>query len=41
LRVAVLNPLEGLSTREQHAGADYASVMRANLRTLRRALGCS
>jgi zinc transport system substrate-binding protein len=40
LRVTTLNPLEGLSTREQRSGADYVSVMRANLRTLRRALGC-
>ena len=40
LRVTTLNPLEGLSAREQRAGADYVSVMRANLRTLRRALGC-
>jgi zinc transport system substrate-binding protein len=41
LRVRVLNPLEGLSAREQRAGADYVSVMRANLRILRRALGCA
>jgi len=41
LRVEVLNPLEGLTAREQHAGADYLSVMRANLRTLRQALVCS
>ena len=40
LRVRVLNPLEGLSTRQQRSGADYLSVMRANLRILRRALGC-
>jgi zinc transport system substrate-binding protein len=40
LRVTTLNPLEGLSRREQRAGADYVSVMRANLRTLRSALGC-
>jgi zinc transport system substrate-binding protein len=41
LRVEVLNPLEGLTAREQRAGADYVSVMRANLRTLRQALDCS
>jgi zinc transport system substrate-binding protein len=41
VRVEVLNPLEGLSTREQHAGARYLSVMRSNLRRLRRALSCS
>ncbi len=37
---AVLNPLEGLTEDEVDAGADYFSVMRANLRTLRQALGC-
>jgi zinc transport system substrate-binding protein len=41
LRVTTLNPLEGLSVREQRAGADYVRVMRANLRALRRALDCS
>jgi zinc transport system substrate-binding protein len=41
VRVATLNPLEGLSAREQRAGADYVSVMRTNLRTLRTALGCT
>jgi zinc transport system substrate-binding protein len=40
LRVVTLNPLEGLSAREQRAGADYVSVMRANLRALRTALDC-
>jgi hypothetical protein len=30
----------GLSAREARAGADYVSVMRANLRILRHALGC-
>ena len=40
LRVVTLNPLEGLSAREQRSGADYVSVMRTNLRTLQRALGC-
>ena len=38
---AALNPLEGLSEDELDAGADYLSVMRDNLVTLRRALGCS
>jgi zinc transport system substrate-binding protein len=41
LRVVPLNPLEGLSEREQRAGADYVSVMRTNLRALRSALGCT
>jgi zinc transport system substrate-binding protein len=41
LRVAVLNPLEGLTAREQRAGDDYVSVMRSNLRALRTALGCA
>ena len=37
---AVLNPLEGLSEREAEEGADYFSLMRANLDALREALGC-
>lgn len=37
-RVAVLDPLEGLTADE---GADYLSVMRTNLATLREALGCT
>lgn len=37
---AVLNPLEGLTREETAVGADYLSVMRANLAALRRALGC-
>jgi zinc transport system substrate-binding protein len=41
LRVTTLNPLEGLSAREQRAGADYVGVMRTNLRALRRALDCT
>ena len=41
LRVATLNPLESLSAGELRAGADYVSVMRANLRALRTALGCT
>ncbi|HUG65166.1 MAG TPA: metal ABC transporter substrate-binding protein [Gaiellaceae bacterium] len=38
---AVLNPLEGLTEDEVEAGADYFSVMRANLDALRTALGCT
>jgi zinc transport system substrate-binding protein len=37
---AELDPLEGLSEEEVDAGADYHSVMRENLATLREALGC-
>lgn len=37
---AVLNPLEGLSDEEMAAGADYLSVMRANLEALRTAMVC-
>jgi zinc transport system substrate-binding protein len=37
---AVLNPLESLTPDEAAAGADYVSVMRDNLATLRSALGC-
>jgi zinc transport system substrate-binding protein len=39
-RTAVLNPIEGLTSAEARRGADYFSLMRANLRSLRRALGC-
>jgi len=35
---AVLNPLEGLSNKDQAAGEDYFSVMRTNLDTLVQAL---
>ncbi|HEY3238024.1 MAG TPA: zinc ABC transporter substrate-binding protein, partial [Acidimicrobiia bacterium] len=38
---AVLNPLEGLTKEELDAGETYASVMRDNLNTLVKALGCS
>jgi zinc transport system substrate-binding protein len=41
LRVAVLNPLEGLTDRDVQRGDDYFAVMRANLRKIRRALGCT
>ncbi|HVM17416.1 MAG TPA: zinc ABC transporter substrate-binding protein [Gaiellaceae bacterium] len=39
-RTAVLNPLEGLTADERARGDDYFDVMRANLETLREALGC-
>ncbi|MCP9487674.1 MAG: zinc ABC transporter substrate-binding protein [Gaiellaceae bacterium MAG52_C11] len=37
---AVLNPLEGLTEEDIDAGADYFSLMRANLAALREALEC-
>ncbi len=37
---AVLNPVEGLTEEQLEDGADYFSVMRDNLATLRQALGC-
>jgi zinc transport system substrate-binding protein len=40
VQTAVLNPIEGLADSEQDRGADYFSLMRANLATLRKALGC-
>jgi zinc transport system substrate-binding protein len=40
-KTAVLDPIEGLTGEEQQAGADYFSLMRSNLTTLRKALGCS
>ena len=39
-RTAKLNPIEGLTEEEAARGADYVSLMRANLAALRRALGC-
>ncbi|MDX6696997.1 MAG: zinc transport system substrate-binding protein [Solirubrobacteraceae bacterium] len=39
-RTAVLNPVEGLTGREQRRGEDYFSLMRRNLAVLRRGLGC-
>jgi zinc transport system substrate-binding protein len=39
-QTAVLNPIEGLTESEQDGGADYFSLMRANLVTVRRALAC-
>jgi zinc transport system substrate-binding protein len=41
VKTAVLDPLEGISESDIAAGADYFSVMRANLATLREALGCT
>ncbi|MFN2469700.1 MAG: metal ABC transporter solute-binding protein, Zn/Mn family [Gaiellaceae bacterium] len=40
-RTAALNPLEGLTENQLDRGEDYFSLMRANLRALREALGCS
>ena len=40
VRVAALDPIEGLSQERLDAGEDYLSVMRANLAALREALGC-
>jgi len=37
---ATLNPIEGLTGAQLEAGDDYFSLMRANLVTLRKALGC-
>lgn len=39
-RTAVLDPIEGLTKDEIANGANYFSVMRANLAALRKALGC-
>jgi zinc transport system substrate-binding protein len=40
VRTAILDPLEGLTPGETSAGDGYFSIMRTNLRTLRKALGC-
>ena len=40
-RTAVLNPIEGLTQEQAARGDDYFTLMRANLRALRQALGCS
>ena len=40
VQTAVLNPIEGLTDDQLAAGEDYFSVMRANLDSLRRGLGC-
>jgi zinc transport system substrate-binding protein len=37
---AVLDPIEGIAQDDLDRGADYLSVMRKNLASLRRALGC-
>jgi zinc transport system substrate-binding protein len=39
-RTAALNPIEGLTAAQAKRGDDYFSLMRANLASLRRALGC-
>jgi zinc transport system substrate-binding protein len=39
-KVALLDPIEGLTEEEVANGANYLSVMRANLEALRVALGC-
>jgi zinc transport system substrate-binding protein len=41
VRTETLNPLEGLTEREERRGDDWASVMRANLAKLTAALGCT
>jgi zinc transport system substrate-binding protein len=38
---AVLDPIEGLTPAEAHAGVDYLALMRQNLHALRVELGCS
>jgi zinc transport system substrate-binding protein len=40
VRTETLNPLEGLTDREQARGDDYVSIMDQNLAKLRHALGC-
>jgi zinc transport system substrate-binding protein len=37
---AVLNPIEGLTPEQQRAGEDYFDLMRENLASLQRGLGC-
>jgi zinc transport system substrate-binding protein len=41
VRTETLNPLEGLTDQELAKGADYVSVMDANLAKLQSALGCT
>ena len=38
--VQVLNPIESLTADQAQSGADYLSIMRMNVDTLRRVLGC-
>jgi zinc transport system substrate-binding protein len=40
VRTVVLSPLESLTKKEQDAGADYFTVMNANLDKIAAALGC-
>jgi len=40
-RVAVLDPIEGLTPAEIARGENYFTRMRANLRALEEGLGCS
>ena len=40
-RTAVLDPIEGLTREERAAGADYLPIMRSNLASLEKALGCA
>jgi zinc transport system substrate-binding protein len=39
-RTAVLDPIEGLTSKEQQKGDNYFTVMRRNLAALRKALAC-
>jgi len=39
-KVAVLDPIEGLTEEQLAAGEDYVSAMRRNVATLKEALGC-
>jgi zinc transport system substrate-binding protein len=39
-QTAVLDPIEGLTSAAEKRGASYFSVMRSNLESLRKALGC-
>ena len=39
-RTAVLNPIEGLTADERRSGKDYFALMRENLASLRKGLGC-
>jgi len=41
VKTAVLDPLEGLGKSAAAEGADYFTVMRANLAALQKALGCT